>query len=266
MIKVIFMLFMLFFSHFVKAEREDLLSISLDKQYYFNDVLEKEIDINVVNNGTGLAYIDVQMFAGELVFNKNGNDKLKFNAEQRLLKYDIYPSTVLVPPKQERLIKLVRTDEHDFKSKEEFYRIRVIPVSPVELLKKNPALWEKLNVTQQAELQHELNNAKGVFNLSIGSGSILTVQPRNNIKFDNISLSSDASGFSLKNTGIFTIELSSLVMYSAQNEPHYFDNVILKPNDIKRLRSTGLKKIKSNFVPSRINYINQYGEKISVKL
>lgn len=266
MIKSIIISTLLFVSFGVLASKNDLLSISLDKEYYFHDFSESNFSIKVSNLGTGLAYIDVQMFLGNLLIKDNENNQLKFDVSQRMLEYDIYPSTVLVPPRQERVIKIIRADEHESDVKEKFYRIRVIPVSPVELLKNNQALWERLNIEQRAELQHELEHGKGVFNLSVGSGSILTVQPRSKINFNAVSLINDKVGFSLKNTGMYTIKLSSLVLYSGNNQPMYFDNVILKPNDIKRIRSFRKLSLDKKFVPVRMSYVNQYGDKVHLEL
>lgn len=247
----------------------DLLSISLDKQFYFIDSKTNDAEIIVRNTGTGLAYVDVQLFNGFLKHNDSGNDELHFDINKKLTNYDIYPSTIILPPKQERKIKLIRAISFDVdtvdNNKEKFYRLRVIPISPSELLKKNPELWKKLNEDQKGKLEGGLDDTNGAFNLSIGTGSIITSQPKMNINFKKIAIKSKDNNFELENTGEYTIFLSSLTIYNSRNQPMYFDEVVLKPGDTKGLRHSNLKKFDGDFTPTRLSYINQFGEKINIE-
>lgn len=245
---------------------DDLLSITLDKHFYFHDVDDKEIEVTVKNSGSGLAFVDVQLFKGELGKDSHGNPSIVFDYKNKLTDYDVYPSSVLIPPAQKRLIKLVRA-KSTINNSETFYRLRVIPISPAELIKKNGTLWMQMSQSEKAAVKTMAASPSGSFSLSIGSGSVLTVQPHRSVDFKALALGNDKGRLILTNNGQYTIMLNDLAIQSPLNKPILFDPVILKPGDKKVLipaEEIPLSGIEVKGV--KVSYKNQYDDAIKMSL
>ncbi|WOX47321.1 hypothetical protein R2B70_14015 [Aeromonas sp. XH] len=246
----------------------DLLSITLDKHFYFSDVAEMKFDVSVKNNGSGLAFADIQLYRGGMVKDAGGQQDVVFEIESKLLDYDVYPSSVIIPPGQEKIIKIVKAKTGD-EAKEQFYRLRVIPISPAELIKRNDALWKSMSQAQQKELLDEAGTSTATFSLSIGAGSVLTVQPKSKVDFQALTLSSNKGGLSVSNNGQYTVMLNEPKVFSANGEFVSFEQVILKPGDKKALVVAEHDRVRMDRIvnnKTRLTYMNQYDEKITVSL
>lgn len=147
--------------------------------------------------------------------------------------------------------------------------MRVIPISPAKLIKRNDALWKSMSQAQQKELLDEAGTSTATFSLSIGAGSVLTVQPKSKVDFQALTLSSNKGGLSVSNNGQYTVMLNEPKVFSANGEFVSFEQVILKPGDKKTLviaahDSSKMDRVLKN--KERLAYMNQYDEKITISI
>jgi hypothetical protein len=147
--------------------------VRLDKDFYFQQKNEKEIEVSVENSSGKLIFASIELYFGK---ENKATGEIEFDLSRKITNYDVVPASVAIPVGQSKKIKLIReSSEASDSEPEEYYRIRVIPKSADVALKNNPTLLSLLSEAEKREIEDD-KGVSGSINVFIGSGSVLVVQ------------------------------------------------------------------------------------------
>ncbi len=197
----------------VPIAQANSFGVRLEKDFYFQDFKDNEIEIVATNASSKLVFADIEVFEGR---STSSSDRVEFDLEKKVLNYDILPESFVVPAKQTRKIRLIRDASSKTTGTEEYYRIRVIPKSADAALKDNPGLLATLSAEDKQQVE-DTQGANGSVRLFIGSGSVLIVQDKNKATPQNLQIKvrqkNDGIEFNILNNSDTSLEIDDLRAY-----------------------------------------------------
>ncbi|GLK89818.1 hypothetical protein GCM10017655_28800 [Pseudomonas turukhanskensis] len=197
---------------FLPIAHANSFGVSLDKNFYFQDFNDREIEITAKNDSNKLIFADIEVYEGRI----GSSDKVEYDLEKKVHNYDILPESVAIPAKQTKKIRLVRAASSKTINTEEYYRVRIIPKSADAALKDNPALLAALSTEDKQQLE-DTQNISGAVRLYIGSGSVLIVQDKKTASPKSLEIrrkrTADGIDFNLLNTSATSLDIKQLRVY-----------------------------------------------------
>lgn len=197
----------------VPIAQANSFGVRLEKDFYFQDFNDSEIEITATNASGKLVFADIEVYEGR---STPSSDKVEFDLEKKVLNYDILPESFVVAGKQTRKIRLIRDANSKAAGAEEYYRIRVIPKSADAALKNNPNLLATLSADDKQQVE-DMQGATGSVRLFIGSGSVLIVQDKSKATPQNLQIKvrkkTDGIEFDILNNSDTSLEIDDLRVY-----------------------------------------------------
>jgi P pilus assembly chaperone PapD len=235
---------------FTKDVYAQVVSLKLDKLFYFYDNTQPVGEVKVSNESDFLTAVRFKVYDQK----KTLSESIGFDFEKDSEDIDVFPNEFILSPKRKQNVSLNITPIGNDDT-ERIFRVRAIPVPLDKMLSDNIELKKLLSEEQKLKYSQE-GNTTAKLNVGIGYGALVVTQPFTEIRPNLLDISFDKSGAKVNNRSKYVVEISNLIING-----RFMDNLIVKGLSSKELklneRVNSLTGILQNGV--RIN-CNQSGE------